>query len=285
MFCSNPECPDFLTTGRHPEYREGMERCPRCQELLVEVEPAAADDDVADLEQLRRTTGDLTPVFEASVSEEAEMAQQLLEEAGIRVTVQSAELFKRLRSRRSLAEYRPVEGSFVVLVPEADSELALQTLEELETTTAVGDGEPQAEGEHACVGDASKLRFAAAVVDNMIASVLALLVASKLPFQTGSVMRWIDAAVVYLGYFLVQEGMWQATVGKLMFGLKVVSSTGEPAGWKIAFIRTLLRIVEVNPILFGGLPAAFVIISTPRNQRVGDGLADALVIKAKREQS
>jgi uncharacterized RDD family membrane protein YckC len=39
-----------------------------------------------------------------------------------------------------------------------------------------------------------------------------------------------------------------------------------------------MTILEVNPLLLGGLPAGLVIISTKRKQRIGDLLAGTLVV-------
>jgi uncharacterized RDD family membrane protein YckC len=46
-------------------------------------------------------------------------------------------------------------------------------------------------------------------------------------------------------------------------------------------LRTLLRIVEVNPLLFGGLSAGLSIAATKRHQRLGDILAGTLVVRIK----
>jgi hypothetical protein len=39
MYCTNPECPDFLQSGIHGEYREGLTVCPKCDAPLVPERP------------------------------------------------------------------------------------------------------------------------------------------------------------------------------------------------------------------------------------------------------
>jgi len=42
--------------------------------------------------------------------------------------------------------------------------------------------------------------------------------------------------------------------------------------------RTLGRALEANPILLGGLPAGIAVFSSAQKQRVGDTLADTVVV-------
>lgn len=109
-------------------------------------------------------------------------------------------------------------------------------------------------------GDATKSRLFAAGVDNFFATLLCLLIASKLPGIESSWIRWEFAIFAYLGYFLVQEATWHTTLGKWLFGLTIVCLDGGAVGWPEAGSRTLLRIVEVNPILLGMLPGAIAMI-------------------------
>ncbi len=52
---------------------------------------------------------------------------------------------------------------------------------------------------------------------------------------------------------------------------------GRPCTWTQAAIRSVLRLLEVNPICVGALPAALVIVFSVRQQRLGDMLAHTLV--------
>ena len=128
-------------------------------------------------------------------------------------------------------------------------------------------------------GDATKMRLFAAMLDNFIATLACVVLAAKLPGTFSSVARWVIAGMVYLLLFLVQEGLWSATLGKRAFGLKVVRLDGRPAGWRESGWRTTLRILEVNPILLGAIPGGLVVTWSKRKQRLGDMLAHAIVVR------
>jgi uncharacterized RDD family membrane protein YckC len=87
--------------------------------------------------------------------------------------------------------------------------------------------------------------------------------------------------LTYLGYFFLSEALWSRTPGKYLQGLVVVDAGGRRCGWSAALIRTLLRVVEANPLLFGGIPAGLAILASKRNQRLGDLAAGTLVVSAK----
>jgi uncharacterized RDD family membrane protein YckC len=82
-------------------------------------------------------------------------------------------------------------------------------------------------------------------------------------------------------YFPITEGLWGRSVGKLVSGTIVVDEKGRPPGFGRAAVRTLLRLVEVNPFLLGGLPAGIVSMNTKAHQRLGDLLAGTYVVPLK----
>lgn len=129
-------------------------------------------------------------------------------------------------------------------------------------------------------GDATKARFIATVIDNIIALGTMLVVVGSIP-ETWSVIRGLSVVVGYLGYFFILEGLWGRTLGKYFQGLIVRRLDGSRAGWGAALIRTIMRIIEVNPALFGALPAGLVLISSKRKQRIGDMLAGTIVVSEK----
>jgi uncharacterized RDD family membrane protein YckC len=61
----------------------------------------------------------------------------------------------------------------------------------------------------------------------------------------------------------------------------VVDKAGKRPGLGRATVRTLLRLVEVNPFLIGGLPAGLVAANTKAHQRIGDLLAGTYVVPLK----
>lgn len=88
---------------------------------------------------------------------------------------------------------------------------------------------------------------------------------------------WIPILV----YFLVGESRWGRTVGKLVTGTVVVDENGEFPRFGQVMFRTLFRIIEVNPILAGGVPAGLVAAMSKHKQRMGDKAAQTFVVVAQ----
>ncbi len=130
------------------------------------------------------------------------------------------------------------------------------------------------------VGDATKNRFIAAFVDNLLACGFMFAIVALIP-EEFPILKGVFIVAAYLGYFVLLEGLWSKTIGKYFQGLIVRRLDGNPAGLREAIIRSLLRIVEVNPLLFGGIPAGLFVISTARKQRLGDIFAATVVISDK----
>src|SRR4051794_8154077 len=128
------------------------------------------------------------------------------------------------------------------------------------------------------IGDASKERLIAVFVDHLIALALTLLVVAFVP-ESLPVVKAVCVFGIYTMYFIVLEALWSRTLGKWFQGLVVRKLDGSPCDWKAALIRGALRLVEVNPILLGGLPAGLTIIASARKQRIGDMLAGTLVVR------
>lgn len=129
-------------------------------------------------------------------------------------------------------------------------------------------------------GDASKSRLYAAFIDNIFAFAVMLTIVAFIP-ESLPQMKVVFVFLGYLGYFIVLEALWSRTVGKYSQGLVVRMLDGGPCTWPAALIRGGLRLLEINPLLFGGLPAGLVIISTPRKQRIGDLIAGTVVVSNK----
>ena len=130
------------------------------------------------------------------------------------------------------------------------------------------------------IGDASKARLIAVFIDHLMAFASMLLVVAFVP-ETLPTLKAILFFVVYLAYFVVLEALWSRTVGKFFQGLVVRKLDGSPCDWRCALIRGALRLIEVNPLLLGGLPAGIAIINSARKQRIGDQLAGTLVVSDK----
>jgi uncharacterized RDD family membrane protein YckC len=128
------------------------------------------------------------------------------------------------------------------------------------------------------IGSMSLDRFFAAIIDNVLAIVVAFIVAVKLA-SYGEVVSWAGAAVSYFGYYFLSEVVCGNTVGKWSSGLCVRAVSGERCSRSQMSIRTLLRVLEVNPLLFGALPAGIAIFLSRRRQRIGDAIAGTVVVR------
>ncbi len=127
------------------------------------------------------------------------------------------------------------------------------------------------------VGITSKGRLIAVFIDHLIAFALMLFVVALVP-ERFPIVKGVLFFLVYLAYFVVLEALWSRTLGKYFQGLIVCKVDGNPCDWRASFIRNGLRLLEVNPLLFGGLPAGIAILSSKRRQRIGDMLADTVVV-------
>jgi uncharacterized RDD family membrane protein YckC len=98
------------------------------------------------------------------------------------------------------------------------------------------------------------------------------------------VAQAITFLIVYFLYFLVWEGLTGQTIGKLLSGLVVIQFDGRRINWRQALIRTVWRLVEVNPV-FGAIPAGIAAWLSPHHQRLGDAFAGTIVVRTWRWRS
>ncbi|MEP6611887.1 MAG: RDD family protein [Mucilaginibacter sp.] len=82
--------------------------------------------------------------------------------------------------------------------------------------------------------------------------------------------------VFWFLYFVVTESVNQATPGHDICKLKVVKTDGHKISLWDAFKR---RICDIIDITIYGIPALICISKTARHQRIGDMLADTMVVK------
>jgi uncharacterized RDD family membrane protein YckC len=127
-------------------------------------------------------------------------------------------------------------------------------------------------------GDGTKRRVFAMGVDNLLALFLGALCGAHAPVVSPEAKGTVSV-VIYLGYYFLQEGALGATLGKLLFGLRVLRLDGTRAAWREAGLRTLLRVLEVNPLVFGVLPGGLIVAFSKRKQRLGDMLARTVVVR------
>ena len=93
------------------------------------------------------------------------------------------------------------------------------------------------------------------------------------PYASGA--PFVYWAIVLVAHALA-EALGGATVGKLLFGLRVRTMSGQPiASWQ-ALVRAATLVIELP--IFGIVALAFM-VQSKRCQRLGDRLAGTLVVK------
>lgn len=130
-------------------------------------------------------------------------------------------------------------------------------------------------------------RIIAATIDMLVRflaiiayTILASAIAAWFPASEGYVSAtWLALLfLISFGYDVVFE-TWGGgrTPGKRCIGIRVVREGGFPVGFKASAIRNLLRIVDSLPA--GYLVGAVMIVSDTKNQRIGDRVANTLVVR------
>jgi len=132
-------------------------------------------------------------------------------------------------------------------------------------------------------------RFLARLFDTVIQVGAIIALALALAALTGSVggtSGWLAAAYAVLvfgvlfGYDLVFEALGSGrSPGKRAAGIRVVGAQGEPIGFLTAAIRNALRLFDFLPAFY--FVAIVAVLTTDRNQRVGDVAAGTLVVREK----
>jgi uncharacterized RDD family membrane protein YckC len=129
----------------------------------------------------------------------------------------------------------------------------------------------------------------AAIVDFLVAFILTFALGyafQLLAEQDPSFVNWEGWAVfaellIAWLYFVLLEWLWNGqTLGKRIFGLRVISEDGEPARFVAVIVRNLVRVVDFLPLFYGlGLVT---LIASPRSQRLGDYAGGTFVVRAPR---
>ena len=101
---------------------------------------------------------------------------------------------------------------------------------------------------------------------------------SDLDFTRLTSRAGIGWVVVALLYYMLLEGIFGRTVGKLVTGIRVIDArTGRTPGMFTVLIRTLLRVIDgIGGYLLGWI----IVVLNDRRRRLGDIAADTLVIRA-----
>jgi len=96
-------------------------------------------------------------------------------------------------------------------------------------------------------------------------------------YSTQTTIAWPLLILIWLAYYVVLEGLYGATIGKMLLGLCVVRLDGQPLRFASIVTRNVLRLVDALPAayLIGGLA----VLLSSGSQRIGDMFAGTAVIK------
>lgn len=125
------------------------------------------------------------------------------------------------------------------------------------------------------------LRAVAVIIDTVILMIVGWVIALFFGGATsgGFALSGGPALLLFLiaiAYYIVLEAQQGATVGKMLLGLRVVKEDGSAIDWQASIVRNLLRIVDG---LFVYLVGAILVWTSDKKQRLGDRLANTVVIK------
>src|SRR6266513_1108930 len=95
-------------------------------------------------------------------------------------------------------------------------------------------------------------------------------------FTTQTTVDWPWLALLWVTYYAVLEGLFGATLGKRLTGLRVTDLEGGRISWQGSLVRNIARLLDVLP--FAYLLGGILTLVTRRHQRLGDLLAGTLVV-------
>jgi uncharacterized RDD family membrane protein YckC len=96
-------------------------------------------------------------------------------------------------------------------------------------------------------------------------------------FTTSTSIPWPWLCLLWMAYYMVPEGLYGASLGKLFTGLCVVRADGRPVGFGAVVVRNLMRFVDVLPGLY--LLGGVVVLLGPESRRLGDLVAGTTVVR------
>ena len=122
-------------------------------------------------------------------------------------------------------------------------------------------------------------RVLAYVIDSVLMGLIwgMVILAGTALDDAGSLLLVFVGMVAMLVYGFLLEGLYGYTPGKYLLGLVVVKSDGSNCTVGASILRNLLWIVDALPT--ANLVAMVLILVTDDDQRVGDLVADTVVVK------
>jgi len=122
-------------------------------------------------------------------------------------------------------------------------------------------------------------RFLALVIDSILILSASTMIRIYLAMSMG--LATVLVFVLQWGYHMYFEVRHQGrSLGKRVCGLRVVDSRGLPITFQQSFVRNIVRVIDSAPIFYG--LGGLVSMLDPRRRRLGDLIADTLVIEEHR---
>ncbi|MGZ4847158.1 MAG: RDD family protein [Halobacteriota archaeon] len=143
------------------------------------------------------------------------------------------------------------------------------------------------------------IRFVAILIDVIILAIITGIITA--PFNTPSSisianttgvpmvsiapnpLAWVGgliSAVIDFFYFVLLQGAYGQTVGKMAVKIKVVREDGSKISYIDAAVRTILALIDLIPYFIPYLLGAILIWTSDKKQRLGDRAAHTVVLKA-----
>jgi len=131
-------------------------------------------------------------------------------------------------------------------------------------------------------GDVILKRVLALIIDTVLFVVTLGILTSIVGVisQTLSSLLTGLGTVLFFAYFIYFEAEYGQTIGKMVLKIVVVTEDGAPLSYRESIIRTLLRIIDALPFFY--LIGLVAILLTDRKQRLGDIVADTVVVEEKK---
>jgi hypothetical protein len=95
-------------------------------------------------------------------------------------------------------------------------------------------------------------------------------------FTTQTTVDWFWLTLLWVAYYAVLEGLFDATIGKRIAGLRVTDLEGRRIGWQAAILRNLGRLLDALPFLY--LLGGVLTLNSRLHRRLGDRFAGTLVV-------
>ncbi|RLM83440.1 RDD family protein [Haloarcula sp. Atlit-7R] len=127
-------------------------------------------------------------------------------------------------------------------------------------------------------GDVIGRRIGAIIIDIVLIAIVSSVISGILAQVRLAFLGSLFGLVIGFGYYIYLEGTYGQTVGKMALDIVVVMEDGDPIEYGPAAIRTVLRIVDALPAFY--LIGIVAVLGTDRKQRLGDIVADTVVVRA-----